>query len=114
MRATLDAYYDAGGRDLDTARVYGDSEKTIGTWIRTRGIEHEIRVLTKGGCSPPGRRKPRLGRSEVFSDAARSLELLGLAQVETYLLHRDDPATPVDAIAETLIALLDRGVTRQI
>jgi aryl-alcohol dehydrogenase-like predicted oxidoreductase len=32
-----DAYFEAGGRNFDTARVYGISELTVGQWIASRG-----------------------------------------------------------------------------
>lgn len=46
----LDAWRTGGGRLIDTASVYGhgESELTIGTWLRTRGTRDEVVLLTKG------------------------------------------------------------------
>ena len=55
--ALLDAFAEAGGNFLDTAHVYADwlpaghgaSERTVGEWLRTRGVRDEFAVATKGG-----------------------------------------------------------------
>jgi aryl-alcohol dehydrogenase-like predicted oxidoreductase len=109
----LDAYFDAGGRDIDTARVYGRSEEVIGAWIAERGNAGELRLLTKGG-HPDAAWASRLSAAEVHSDARTSLDLLGVDRVDSYLLHRDEPSRPVEDIAETLTALVAEGVTARI
>jgi aryl-alcohol dehydrogenase-like predicted oxidoreductase len=110
----LDAYFEAGGRHLDTARVYDDNEDVIGEWLTTRGVAAEMRLLTKGGHPDLVDWLPRLSEQEVTADAQQSLAALGVDQVDAYLLHRDDPAIPVPEIAGTLRGLVTRGVTRTI
>ncbi|HRA68974.1 MAG TPA: aldo/keto reductase, partial [Caldilinea sp.] len=54
--ALLDAFVDAGGNFIDTAKVYADwlpgersvSERTIGRWLRVRNLRAQILVATKG------------------------------------------------------------------
>ncbi|SDY52664.1 aldo/keto reductase [Herbiconiux ginsengi] len=110
----LDAYFDAGGRDIDTARVYGRSEEVIGAWMTERGNVGELRLLTKGGHPDTTTWASRLSRAEVLSDARTSVDLLGVDRVDSYLLHRDEPSRPVDDIAETLTALVADGITARV
>jgi aryl-alcohol dehydrogenase-like predicted oxidoreductase len=62
-RAILDAYYEAGGRFLDTANKYAtwldgydepESEPLLGEWMAERGIRDELFVATKVGFPYPG------------------------------------------------------------
>lgn len=110
----LDAYFEAGGRHLDTARVYDDNEAVLGEWLRTRGVAAEMCLLTKGGHPDMSDWRPRLSENEVVDDAHESLSELGVAQVDAYLLHRDDPATPIPDIADTLRGLVESGLTRAV
>ena len=107
----LDAYFAAGGRHLDTARVYDDNEDVIGEWLRTRGVAAEMRVLTKGGHPDLADWAPRLSEQEIVADAQRSLAALGVDQVDAYLLHRDDPSRAISDIAGTLRGLVAQGIT---
>ena len=109
-----DAYFDAGGRDFDTARVYGNSEPTLGQWIASRGVADEVRVLSKGAHPDIATWTSRVSRSDVQSDIRHSLEYLGLEAVDCYLLHRDDTRTPIDEIADTLASLVADGLTTRI
>jgi aryl-alcohol dehydrogenase-like predicted oxidoreductase len=108
--ASITAYLGAGGRVLDTARVYGESEDVIGGWLRANGDVPGLQLLTKGGHPDPADWLPRLSREDVLADARTSVAKLG-RPADVYLLHRDDPATPVEEIADTLRALVDEGLT---
>ncbi len=109
-----DAYFEAGGRDFDTARVYGDAERTLGEWLASRGVAGEVRILTKGAHPDLEDWVPRLSQADVLSDVQRSLDLLGVESVDGYLLHRDDVQTPIEEIAETLTSLVDDGFAARI
>jgi aryl-alcohol dehydrogenase-like predicted oxidoreductase len=109
-----DAYFDAGGRDFDTARVYGNSEPTLGQWIASRGVADEIRVLSKGAHPDLATWTPRVSRGDVQSDIRQSLTCLGLESVDCYLLHRDDTRTPISEIAQTLASLVADGLTARV
>ena len=67
--AVLDAFYEAGGRMVDTADVYsawvpghkgGESEAVLGEWLESRGVRREMRVHTKTGMLAPGGADPAL------------------------------------------------------
>jgi aryl-alcohol dehydrogenase-like predicted oxidoreductase len=100
--ALLDRYYEAGGRELDLANVYGDGEANVavGRWLDGRdGL-----VLYAKGCHPPFC-SPSLVSEEV--DRARTP--LGADRLDVFVLHRDDPSLPVSAWAEALVAERERG-----
>lgn len=116
--AILDEFLRAGGNFIDTAKVYSDwrpgersvSEKTIGAWLKARGVRDQVILATKGAhpdlaamhiprCSPP----------EILSDLESSLANLGVERIDLYYLHRDDPTRPVGEILETLEAQVEAG-----
>jgi aryl-alcohol dehydrogenase-like predicted oxidoreductase len=94
----LDQFYDAGGRAIDVANVYGDgeSQRGVGKWLRTRRVRDDV-ILYGKGCHPPYC-SPELIGPEVD----RALELLGVERLDVFMLHRDDPAVPVQAFAGAL------------
>lgn len=109
--ALLDAFAEAGGDFLDTAHVYADwlpdghgaSERTIGEWLRARGVRDGFVVATKGGHPRlETMERSRLRPEDLERDLTESLERLGTDRVELYWLHRDDPAVPVGEILEVL------------
>ena len=118
----MDAYYAGGGRALDTARMYanwlpngdGMSERTVGAWIKARGVREEMVVITKGGHGFKGDGGlGRLRREELELDISESLENLGFAP-DIYLLHRDNINISVEEIMETLHGFVTKGYTRAI
>ena len=107
----MDRFAEAGGTFFDTAHVYakwvpggeGASERTLGEWIRARGMESRAVVGTKGGH--PDLETMEVGRLDpesIASDLRESLERLGMERVALYWLHRDDPAVPAGEIIEAL------------
>ncbi|HEX4848189.1 MAG TPA: aldo/keto reductase [Novosphingobium sp.] len=93
--AILDAFYEAGGRMIDTADVYsawvpghkgGESETVLGKWFAASGKRTEMRLHTKTGM---------LGGQELYEPARiltsldASLERLQTDYVDLYYAHRD-------------------------
>ena len=117
--ALMDRYFELGGRTLDTARMYADwlenghsaSERTVGAWLRARGLRDEITLVTKGGFPDDG--VCRLHRADIREDMERSIEYLGSAP-DVYFLHRDDKSVPVSEIIDILDELVREGKTRAI
>lgn len=111
----FDAYFEAGGNFLDTAHVYavwrpngaGASERTVGQWIRTRGVRDQVTVATKG-AHPflDSMHVPRLSQAEIESDLNESLERLGVDVIDLYWLHRD----AVDVPVEDIVGIMDEFV----
>lgn len=105
----LDRSFELGCNAFDTARVYGDSERTLGKWVRRRHNRDQVVVITKG-CHPhltSGR--PRLAASEVSHDLHESLKALGTDFIDLYLLHYDHPTARVEPVIERLHRHIDEG-----
>lgn len=99
----FEKYVELGGRDFDTARAYGDHEDRLGTWLRASGVVESARVLTKGGV-PGLDGRGRL--TELRTDIEASLEHLGASRVDGFLVHKDEPTTPVEVVAEALAGIV--------
>ena len=99
--AILDAFYEAGGRMVDTADVYsawvpghkgGESETVLGAWLNNRGVRKDMRIHTKTGM---------LGGAELYDPARvlqsldRSLERLQTDYLDLYYAHKDYPELPM-------------------
>lgn len=111
----LDMYTDAGGRSIDTARMYseGFTEAFIGSWMKKRRNRDELIITTKGAHPPVSdMTHSRLDRDSIFSDMKESLTALGTDYVDVYLLHRDDRSLPVGDIVDTLDELVKQGYTK--
>jgi aryl-alcohol dehydrogenase-like predicted oxidoreductase len=112
--ALLDDFAAGGGNLLDTAHIYaawlpegtGQSERTIGRWLRKSGLTSRITVATKG-CHPrlETMDQHRVRPECIAQDLSESLERLQCTQVGIYFLHRDAADVPV---GELLTALEDQ------
>jgi aryl-alcohol dehydrogenase-like predicted oxidoreductase len=92
---------------------YGQSETFLGRALR--GRRAEAVVATKFGlaladdAAPPG-----AGRAYVAQACEASLRRLGTDYIDLYLLHRPDPATPVQETLVALDRLVEQGKVREI
>ena len=100
--ALLDQVYELGGNTIDTAHVYsnGNSERIIGRWMQARGLRDNIVIITKGAAHSEDRR--RMTPFDIASDLHDSLARLKSDYIDLYLLHRDDPDVPFEAIIDVL------------
>ena len=98
----LDGVFAAGGTAFDSAWNYGggDCERVLGAWMERRGNREQVVILTKG-CHP-NQDRVRVTPADLTSDLMDSLARLRTDYVDLYLLHRDDPTLPVDAIVATM------------
>ncbi|MFM5950518.1 MAG: aldo/keto reductase [Novosphingobium sp.] len=115
----LDAFYEAGGRMVDTAEVYsawvpghsgGESEKVIGAWMKDRGVRRDMRIATKTGW---GMEHGDLDPATLAARLEGSLERLQTDYVDLYYAHRDDPKTPQDEVVAAFSALISGGKVRE-
>ena len=100
--AVLDAFYQAGGRMIDTAQGYsvwipghvgGESETVIGNWMASRGVRKDMLVATKTGMfGKPGDLEP----GKIAEELDESLARLKTDYIDLYYAHRDDPSLPLD------------------
>jgi len=130
-RAVLDAFYEAGGRMVDTADVYsawvpghvgGESESFIGEWLESRGVRSDMRIHTKtgmlsrktgvyiGGPGDPELYEP----AEVMVSLDASLERLRTDYLDLYYAHRDYPDLPIEQIVESFDGAMKSGKVREI
>jgi aryl-alcohol dehydrogenase-like predicted oxidoreductase len=109
----LDGVVDAGCTAFDTARAYPDSERSLGAWLKARHNRDRVVLISKGGHPGPGWR-PRLADADVSADLERSLRTLQTDYIDVYLLHYDDPATPVDGLVDVLNRHVRAGKVRAI
>ena len=107
----LDAAVEAGINAFDCARGYGAAEKSLGSWIAKRDNREQVVVLTKcGNVGPFGRVHVNAG--VIKRELRQSLKTLNTDYVDIFLLHRDDPKTPVSELIEALNEAKEHGLVR--
>jgi aryl-alcohol dehydrogenase-like predicted oxidoreductase len=109
----LDRYVALGGNSFDTARVYEDgrSDVLLGQWIKSRRNRQTIVLCTKG-CHPKDPQVMHISRltpADIRGDLETSLTAIGTDYADLYLLHRDNPRIPVEAIMPALHQLVTEG-----
>lgn len=92
---------DNGVTEWDTARIYPDSEKTIGEL----GIAKDAIIDTKAR----GFAENSLTREEIFKSVEQSLDELKVQSVETFYLHSPDPKTPIEETIDAIDELHKQG-----
>ena len=98
--ALLDGAAERGVNAFDCARSYGHAEEVLGDWIKRRGNRNELLVLSKCGDIREG--VVKVNARVIQEQLEQSLEALQMDTIDLYLLHRDDPDTPVGEMIETL------------
>ena len=107
----IEAALEAGINALDTARVYGLSENSLGAWLGRPGNRERIVLLSK--CGHPAEDGARRVRAaEMKKDLEISLEALRTDYLDIWLLHRDDPETPAGEIMEAFQEAWEAGKVR--
>lgn len=98
----LDDVLALGCTAFDTAHVYGngDSERTLGRWVRERGVRDKVVIITKGAHLSADRN--RVTPFDITADLHDSLARMKTDVIDLYLLHRDDPDVPVGPIIDVL------------
>jgi 1-deoxyxylulose-5-phosphate synthase len=101
--AGFDRFVALGGNAFDTAHVYGNgyAERALGAWMSLRNNRRSMLVIGKG-AHPDERWTSRVSPEAISLDLSESLERLRTDYIDLYLLHRDDPAVPVDEIVACL------------
>ncbi|GAB4529462.1 MAG: aldo/keto reductase [Pleurocapsa sp.] len=116
----MDMYVQAGGNFIDTANSYdqwcsqgkgGESEVTIGRWLRDRAIREQLFIATKVGFgyqdAPDG-----LAASTIITECENSLRRLGTDRIDLYYAHKDDPNTPLEETLSAFNKLIQDGKIR--
>jgi aryl-alcohol dehydrogenase-like predicted oxidoreductase len=129
--AVLDAFYEAGGRMIDSADVYsawapghkgGESESFIGHWLESRGVRSEMRLHTKTGMltrkipvqigadGDPDLYQPE----QVLESLDVSLERLRTDYLDLYYAHRDYEQLEVGQIVGSFDGAVKAGKVREL
>ena len=112
----IHAALNAGVTLIDTADVYclndqdiGHNERLIAKAVRTWSGSPPV-VATKGGLIRPGGRWDRRGGPDHLRQACeRSLQALGVEQIDLYQWHAPDPRVPFEDSVGALAALQEAG-----
>lgn len=115
----LDRAAEAGVNFVDTADIYppgarvGGAEIITGRWLKDK--RGQFILATKGG----GKMGPAAwdvgnSRKRLLDAIDASLHRLNTDYVDLYQLHMDDPATPIDEVAEAMDTIVRSGRARYI
>jgi len=115
----LDRAAEAGVNFVDTADIYppgarvGGAEIITGRWLKDK--RGQFILATKGG----GKMGPAAwdvgnSRKRLLDAIDASLHRLNTDYVDLYQLHMDDPATPIDEVAEAMDTIVRSGRARHI
>lgn len=120
--ALLDYFRERGGTFIDTANFYaswvdgfqgGESEATIGRWMKSRGNRNQTVIATKLAFQYPGC-PGGLSAGEIQRECDKSLTRLQTDWIDLYYSHRDDLATPLEETMEAFHRLIQAGKVRAI
>jgi aryl-alcohol dehydrogenase-like predicted oxidoreductase len=106
---------DLGLNFLDTANIYGDSEIKVGKALL--GRRDRVVLATKFGIvtDSPVQDRGVDGRPENARRACdKSLERLGVEQIDLYYLHRVDPKVPIEETVGAMAELVRTGKVRHL
>ena len=108
----LDEIFALGCTTFDTAHVYGggDNERTVGRWVKTRGLRDSVVIIGKGAHHNEDRK--RVTPFDITADLHDSLARFGFDAIDLYILHRDDPDVPLEPIVEVLNEHRKAGLIR--
>lgn len=118
----FDYYFERGGNFLDTANFYaswlpgckgGESETTIGAWMKERQNREGLVISSKLGFDYPGS-KGGLTAGEIERECEKSLKRLQTDRIDLYYAHRDDTDTSLEETMEGFSRLLSSGKIRAI
>jgi aryl-alcohol dehydrogenase-like predicted oxidoreductase len=99
---------------LDTADVYGDSERQVGKAIK--GRRDEVVLATKFGFVTGGAPKRIIDGSPEYVRSAceASLKRLNVDHIDLYYLHRVDASVPIEETVGAMAALVREGKVKHI
>jgi aryl-alcohol dehydrogenase-like predicted oxidoreductase len=104
---------DAGINFFDTADAYagGQSEVLLGEALRSR--RDEAVIATKVGFrTADGLVQAGLNRRHILWSVDRSLKRLGTDWIDVYIVHKEDPITPLEETMAALDTIVRAGKVR--
>jgi aryl-alcohol dehydrogenase-like predicted oxidoreductase len=104
---------DAGINFFDTADGYagGESEALLGAALKAR--RDQVVIATKVGFrSGAPMTQSGLSRRHILWSIDQSLRRLGTDWIDVYIVHREDPYTPIEETLEALDSIVRAGKVR--
>lgn len=117
--AILSTALDLGIDHLDTSNVYGMgiSEERIGSFLASQGPGRQdlFKIATKAGISrdQDGNRLFDNSPEYLAAELDKSLQRMGVEQVELYYIHRREQGRPIEEVTETLAGFVRSGKINQ-
>lgn len=103
--------YDLGVTFFDTAEVYGENELLVGEAIEN--FRENIVLATKCGIRlVDGEQLLNADPKVIRTSLENSLKYLRTDYIDLYYLHRVDPHTPIEEIAQTMSSFIKDGKIR--
>lgn len=115
--ALLDKAYELGARNWDSADMYGDNEDLLGKWFAANPDKRQhIFLATKfaNRRHEDGSRSIDSSPEYAKQALARSLQRLGLPQVDLYYCHRLDGKTPIEKTVQAMLDMKNAGKIKYI
>jgi aryl-alcohol dehydrogenase-like predicted oxidoreductase len=118
----LDHFHGAGGTFLDTANFYaswldgfqgGESETTLGEWMKERDSRDSMVVASKLAFEYPGC-AGGLCAAEIERECEKSLRRLQTDRIDLYYSHKDDRTVPLEETMAAFDRLVRAGKVRAI
>ena len=99
---------------LDTANVYGagNSESIVGRWLKTQPASVRDQLLISTKASMPVGKGPNdrgLSRRHILGQVDVSLRRLGVERLDMFVIHGQDPNTPIEETLGVLDDLVHKG-----
>jgi aryl-alcohol dehydrogenase-like predicted oxidoreductase len=119
--ALLHRALDLGITLLDTADIYGNSERQVGKALK--GHRQQVVLATKFGFTASASTNERGGAPDRMINGSpqyvqqacdASLKRLGVDFIDLYYLHRVDPDTPIEETVGAMSELVKQGKVRHI
>jgi len=112
-----DCFVEAGGNFFDTSNIYneGESERILGTWIKSRGNRAQLVIASKV-FFPTGKgpNDTGLSRKHILDQIDGSLRRLQTDYLDLYQMHCWDASTPLEETLRTLDDVVRAGKVRYI
>jgi aryl-alcohol dehydrogenase-like predicted oxidoreductase len=118
----FDFFSEHGGTLIDTANFYsswfpgcqgGESETTIGAWLKARGNRRQMQISSKVAFDYPNC-AGGLTAAEILRECEKSLRRLETDYLDLYYAHRDDRQTPQAETMEAFERLQRAGKVRAV
>ena len=109
----IEAGLDVGVNAVDTAPIYGPSERLIGEAFASRpGLRDRVWLQTKLGIRPHPRMKANyfdFSYDHIMESVDNSLKMLQTDHIDSLLLHRPDALVVPEEVARAFASLHDAG-----